>query len=284
MDKRNSEALLSLLKDPDKDTFEAVTGSLVLDAGIIPVLEDLWRKADDETAVSRLDWLIYQARLNRLTKGLMEWREKVAEILEGAWLVATYQYPDLPFAEVDEAVADIAKYVWLELRNDITPLEQVRAINRILFGKYGVQGDTSSIISLENVLINNVLRKRKGNHLGLAILYISVAQKLNIPVFGVPLLRTFALAYLNDNAFGKNVVFYIDPFNEGKIFDETDAKQLFKKQQIPFDREYILPCSDEVTIQMLVAEMMILYEGKGMKNKAKDMDELLKKLRERRDK
>ncbi len=279
MDKRKSEALLSLLKDPDKDTFEAVAGSLVLDAGIIPVLEGLWQKADDETAISRLDWLIHQARLNKIINGLMEWRGKVAEILEGAWLVATYQYPDLPFAEVDETVADIAKDVWLELHDDMTPLEQVGAINRVLFGKYGMQGDTGSIISINNVSINNVLRTRTGTHLGLAILYIGVAQKLNIPVFGVPLLRAFALAYLNDNALGKNVVFYIDPFNEGRIFDEAEDKRFLKEHQIRFDREYILPCSDEVTIQMLVAEMMMLYEGKGMKNKAKDLEELLKKLR-----
>jgi regulator of sirC expression with transglutaminase-like and TPR domain len=279
MDKRNSEALLSLLKDPDKDTFEAVAGSLVLSDDIIPVLEGLWRQADDETAVSRLDWLINRARFNKLVKGLMEWRGKIAEILEGAWLVATYQYPDLPFIEVDDAVGNIAKRVWLKLHDDMTPREQVEAINSVLFGKHGMQGDTASIISINNILINNVLRTRKGNHLGLAILYISVAQKLNIPVFGVPMLQAFALAYLNDNELGKNVVFYIDPFNEGRIFNETGAKHFLKEQQIPFDREYILPCSDEVTIQMLIAEMMLLYESKGMEGKAKDMEELLTKLR-----
>jgi hypothetical protein len=102
---------------------------------------------------------------------------------------------------------------------------------------------------------------------------------LNIPVFGVPLLRAFALAYLNDDDLGRNIVFYIDPFNGGRIFDETEARRFLKEQQIPFDREYILPCSDEVTIQMLIAEMMLLYSGKGMKSKAKDMNELLRKLR-----
>lgn len=265
---------MSLLNDPDKDTFKAVAGSLSLDAEIIPVLECLWRQADDEPAISRLDWLIHRARLNKLAKRLMEWRGKIAEILEGAWLVATYQYPDLPFAEADEAIDGIARDVWLELRDDMTPLEQVETINRVLFGKYGIQGDTGSIISINNVLINNVLRTRKGNHLGLAILYISLAQKLDIPIFGVPLLRAFALAYLNDD----DLLFYIDPFSGGRIFDETEARRFLKEQQIPFDREYIRPCSDEVTIQMLIAEMMLLYSGKGMKSKAKDMEELLRKL------
>ena len=279
MDKKNLEALLSLLNDPDKDTFEAVAGSLTLDADIIPVLENLWRQAEDETAISRLDQLIHQARFNQLEKELMEWKKKNGELLDGAWLVATYQYPDLTFAEIDDAIAGIAKDVWLKLHDDMAPAEQIAAVNHVLFGKYSMRGDTHTILSINNVLINNVLRIRKGNHLGLAILYICVAQKLNIPVYGVPMLRNFALAYLNDAALGENVVFYIDPFNEGKIFAEADARNYLEKQQIVFDREYILPCSHEITIQMLVAELMLLFEEKGMNHKAKDMNRILKKLR-----
>ena len=279
MDKKNLDALLLLLNDPDKDTFDAVAGSLTLDADIIPVLENLWRQAEDETTISRLDQLIHQARFNQLEKGLMEWLEKKGELLEGAWLVATYQYPDLKFSEIDDVIDGIAKDVWLELHDDMLPEEQIAAINHVLYGKYNMRGDTQAILSINNILINNILRIRKGNHLGLAILYISVAQKLNIPVYGVPMLRSFALAYLNDAPLGENVVFYIDPFNEGKIFDEADAKSFLEEQQVVFDREYILPCSHEITIQMLVAELMLLFEEKGMNHKAKDMNRILTKLR-----
>ena len=278
MDKKNIEALLSLLNDPDKDTFEAVVDSLTLDTDMIPVLENLWRQAEDETAISRLDQLIHQARFNQLEKWLMEWKEKKGELLEGAWLVATYQYPDLTFAEIDDAISGITKDVWLELHDEMTPAEQIAAINHMLYGKYNLKGDTQVVLSINNILINNVLRARKGNHLGLAILYICVAQKLNIPIYGVPMLPNFALAYLNDAALGENVVFYIDPFNEGKTFDEADVRNYLEEQQI-FDREYILPCSHEVTIQLLVGGLMVLFEEKGMSRKAKDMNRILTKLR-----
>ena len=273
MNKNNSDALLSLLKDPDPATFRAIADSLTLD---IPALENLWRQADDELAISRLDWLIQRARFNKLEKALMEWKENESGILEGAWLIATYQYPELTFEEVDDAVSAIVKDVWLALRNDMTPQEQIETINRVLFGKYGMQGDPKLLPDQNNLHINNVLHFRKGCHLGLAILYISIAQKLGIPVFSVPTLRIFSLAYTNEMLLGENVVFYIDPFNKGEIFDTTDAMYYFEDEEdMPYDGENILPCSDAVTLLFLIVLLMEIFETKGMNDKAEDMGKLI---------
>jgi len=272
--KNQSDALLSLLKDPDPDTFKAIADSLTLD---IPALEDLWRQADDETALSRLDWLIQRVRFNKLEKGLMEWKEKKTGILEGAWLVATYQYPELTFDEIDDAVAAITKDVWLELHSNMTPQEQIEAINRVLFGKYGIQGDLNLFPDFKNLLINDVLHFRKGCHIGLAILYISIAQNLGIPVFSMPTLRVFSLAYTNEMPLGENVVFYIDTFNKGEIFYDAGAAYYFEMEEEPtFDGDNILPCGDEVTILFLIVLLMELFEGKGMIDKAEDMGKLIK--------
>ena len=273
MNKNNTLALLSLLKDPDPDTFKVIADSLTLD---VPALENLWRQANDQLALSRLDWLIQRARFNKIEKGLMEWREKKSGILEGAWLVATYQYPELTFDEIDDAVSAIAKDVWLELHNDMTPQEQIEAINRVFFGKYAMQGDLNLIPNSKNMHINNVLRFRKGCHLGLAILYISVAQKLGIPVFSVPTLRIFSLAYTNEMPLGENVVFYIDLYNRGKIFDVDDAMLYFEMEaDTPYDTDTMLPCCDEVTILFLIVLLLQLFETKGMNEKAEDMAKLI---------
>lgn len=278
MEKKKLDALLSLLNDPDKATFEAVADSLVLDADIIPALEDLWQQTDNETVVARLDWLIHRARFNKLISDLDEWKSSwEADIIKGAWLVTTYQFPDLPFAEVDGAVANIAKDVWLELRDDMTSTEKVEVMNRTIFGKYGLQPDTSSILSLNNVLINNVLRLKKGNHLGLLLIYLGVAQRLNIPMFGVPTPRSFVLAYISILSGG--VELYIDPFNQGKIVSKEKLRYRIEKQGYTFEDEFIQPHSDVVMIQMLVAELMVLSEQKGMNQQAKDMEILLNRLR-----
>jgi len=273
MNKNNTTALLSLLKDPDPATFKAIADSLTLD---IPALENLWKQADDELAISRLDWLIQRARFNKLENALYEWREKKSGILEGAWLVATYQYPELNFEEVDNVVAAITKDVWLELHSDMTPQEQIGTINRVLFGKYGMEGDPDIFPDVKNMLINNVLHFRKGCHLGLAILYISIAQRLDIPIYCVPTLRLFSLAYANEIPPAENVLFYIDPYNKGQIFNIADAIYYFENEvETFFETDNIHPFGDEVTILFLIVMLMQLFEAKGMDDKAEDMEKLI---------
>ena len=273
MNKNNSDALLSLLKDPDSATFEAIADSLTLD---VNTLEGLWRQADDKISLARLDWLIHRARLKNLLKGFSEWRKNKSDILEVACLIASYQYPDLVFAEIEDAVSGIVKDVWLELHDDMTPREQIEVINRILFDKHGMQSDNKLWPDFSNLLINNILHFKKGSHLGLAILYISVAQKLSLPIFSVPSLRVFSLAYVNDQPLGGNVVFYIDQFNRGAIFDATDAKKFFIKEMgFPYSEDHIQPCSNEIVIHLLVEQIKLLYEIKGMKNQVRDMEELI---------
>jgi hypothetical protein len=260
------------MKDPDHATFRAIADSLKLD---IQTLETLWRQADNEIALSRIDWLIQRKRFSILEKGLMEWKEKESGILEAAGLIAAYQYPELSFEEIDDAVAAIVKDVWIELHDDMTPQEQIEIINRVLFGKYGMRGDMRLFPDYNNLHINNVLHFRKGCHIGLAILYISIAQKLGLPIFSVPALRIFSLAYTNEMPLGENVVFYIEPFNNGKIFDVEDAVNYFEyDEEMPDDGEIIHPCSDKVTILFLITVLMELFEADGMIDKAKDMGKL----------
>jgi hypothetical protein len=278
MNKNNSTALLSLLKDPDNATFEAIADSLTLD---IPALEDLWRQADDETALSRLDWLLQRARFNQLEKALTDWQKNGAlDIIEGAWLLATSRFPDLSFSEVDDAIANMVKDAWLELNDDMTPRETVETINRVLFVKHGLRADPRNMPLSDNIFINDVLRSKKGWRSGLAIIYLGVAQKLGLPVFASPLPFGIFISWTNNDVLGKNVVFYIDPFNKGKILDEAEILNYINKHEIPYMPEFFFPSSNDVAIQMLMIELIMLYHKEGLDNHAQLINQLIQKFQE----
>ena len=279
---KEADALLTLLNDPDEATFEAIVDSLTLDAEIIPVLEKLWHKADDQLALSRLNWLIRRARTNKLSNELAQWQKKEGRILEGAWLVATLHYPDLTFDEIDKAVEKIVMDVWLELSDDSTPQEQIEMINSVLFGKYGIKSDKSCTTSLDNMLINNVLIKKKANHLAMLILYLAVAERLNIPLYPVMLFRALRLAYVDDNATedDKRIMFYVEPFEKGLIFDHETANRTLAKQGAAFDRKLIMIFNNALLIQGFMLEMIMLYKVNEMNDLADDIVEMLMKLKE----
>jgi len=270
----NLSALLSLLKDPDEAMFQEITETLTLDAAIIPTLERLWRQADNETAIVRLEWLIGRARLNMLANNLKQWMSNDGEIIKGAWLVASYQYPELTFDEIDCAVSSIEKDVWMELTYNMTPEEEIMTLNRVFFGKYGMQADKQYKMSVRNTFINNVLNTRIASHLAMTILYLGVADKACIPVYGVWLFNALRIAYVINN----EIQFYIEVFPEGKIFDHDIAKLIITEQGVKFDAKYIQPCNNEVIICGLIHELRLMYERAGAKNNAEDMEFLQKNL------
>lgn len=285
MDKKTADALLSLLKDPDKATFNAVTSSLTLDAHMIPVLEYLWEKEEDMMALSRLDLLIHQARFNTLKKNLTEWKAKGAiDVIEGAWLMTTYQQPDVTLTEVAELMDGLTKDIWLEIHEKQSPAEKIDKLNKILFSKHGLHGDIKNLHSLHNTCIDQVLRTKQGNDIILAIIYMGIAQKLCIPVYGVPLPRNFILAYLDEYDTGENilqqeVMFYINPFNGGAVFNDGEIKRFIQQQRIPYNPAYFQPCPNLVTIESLVNSLLALYEQKSMNTKADEMEILLQILK-----
>jgi hypothetical protein len=274
----NLTALLSLLEDPDDATFMSIMEWLAKKdiEETIALLDKLWRQADSELVISRLDWLIPQARLVKLTMELYKWMNTDdREIIKGAWLVATYQYPELTFEEIDDAVTCIVKDVWMELNDGMTAEEEIDALNRVFYGKYGMTADTKNRMSINNGFINNVLNTRLASHLVMTILYLGVAQRASIPVQAVWLHHALRLAYVMDN----NIDFYIEVFFEGKIFDHEIAKYIVTQQGVPFTKEYVRHCENDAIILGLLHELCMMYDNKNMRNSAEDMNKLLSKLR-----
>jgi hypothetical protein len=81
---------------------------------------------------------------------------------------------------------------------DLNPTEKVKILNYILYQVHGFKGNVDSYHDPSNSFLNQVLETKKGNPILLAVLYILIAQRLNIPIYGVNLPQHFVLAYLEE--------------------------------------------------------------------------------------
>ena len=135
-----------------------------------------------------------------------------------------------PLLDMEALRADYAKLkrnVWLELNEELTALEQVRILNHILYDVEHFTNAKSGQPDPSQALLGEVMSERKGNPLGLGILYLSLAQDLNLPIHGVNLPNHFILCYCDehhvhhefnapDNQTPGGVLFYINPFSQGR--------------------------------------------------------------------
>lgn len=270
-------AILTLLEDPDDEVFGLVSRNL-FDEGveIVPDLEKAWETTLDERLQQRLENLIGDIQFNGLLKDFKDWLEDGYEdLIYGAYLVSKFQFPDLAFTSILEAIEKIRADVWLEINNNLTALEKVRIINHVFYDIHDFGANTSNFYSPQNSYLNQVLETKKGNSVSLAIIYSNIATSLGIPIHGVNLPKNFILAYKDDYAFSEEeVMFYINPFNKGAVLGKKEIDYFLKQQKIDPKESFYKPCSNKKIVQRLILNLVHAYQNMGYKEKIKGLQQV----------
>jgi regulator of sirC expression with transglutaminase-like and TPR domain len=280
------QAILILLEDPDKEIHEAIFQSL-LDKGveIVPELEKAWEVSENSNIQYKLEDIIHKIQLNAVQKSLDTWiKNGGIDLLEGTHIIARYQYPEIGFFEILNPIEKIKHDAQLEINDNLTALEKVKTLNHILFDIHKFTGNTNNYYSPQNSFLNQVILSKKGNPISLGIIYIAVAQKLGLPIYGVNLPKNFILAFIDefyellgsDSSSSDNVLFYINPFNHGAVLGKKEIDFFLKQQNITPEDMFYQPCSNIEIIQRLLLNLIYSYEKLGYDSRIKDLQTLLK--------
>jgi hypothetical protein len=282
-------ALINLLDDPDKEVYRHVTDRLIaLGTSIIPSLENAWEKTFDPNLHYRLEELIHLIQFETLMEELKRWGQKdQGDLLEGAMLISRYQYPDLSVSKIRAQIDRISKEIWLEMNYDLTPLEQVNVFNHVMYQLKGFSGNTANIHDPQNSYLNILLDSKKGNSISLSILYLILADKIKMPVYGINLPQHFVLSFHKDliepdeseQKIRSSILFYINPFNKGIIFSRDDITLFLKKLNLTPDKSHYLPCTNRHIIITLINSLIHSYELAGLADKVAELGRLKEVVR-----
>ncbi|MFN4123624.1 MAG: transglutaminase-like domain-containing protein [Flavobacteriales bacterium] len=282
MEDKALKAMISLLDDSDDSVYHEIRDKLLnIGYPAIQALEDVWENTFNNLLQTRIEEIIQQIQFNSVIQELRQWvQEGGIDLLQGALLIARYQYPDLDEDQVRRSIDLIKKDVWLELNPNLTAYEKVRVINHILFDVHGFSGNTTNYHAPQNSYINNVMESKKGNPLLLSLIYSIIAQGLSIPIYGVNLPDHFVLAYLDEYGLSSQkedqqaILFYINPFSRGAVFSRAEIDNFLKQLQLSPEKIYYETCSNIDIIKRLVRNLINAYEKLGYPQKVQDMNKL----------
>lgn len=273
-------SLIKLLDDPDAEVFEHVHDKLLsLGGSAIEPLETAFTEAFDTLLQERIANLVHEIQFGQLKNDLKLWIHSGAfDLLQGALIINRYQYPDLDEQKIINQIEAIKRDIWLQMMNEGSPVEQVKLINHVFYNIYGFSGNTTNHQDPQNSYISQVLETKKGNQISLAIIYSIIAQKLDIPVYGVNLPQHFILAYLDEgmqSEFESGILFYINAFNKGFIFGRRDVDMFLKQLKLTPDKQFYEPCSNTEIIKRVIRNLISAYEQLGSTDKVDELNELL---------
>jgi len=132
--------------------------------------------------------------------------------------LARIQYPELEDQPFLDRLNELAARLGDRLRNFNDGRDFVETAQRYLFQELGFHGNEEDYHNPLNSCLNQVLERRTGIPVTLSVMYMEIARRLHMPVFGIGLPRHFILQFDDGN-----YATYIDPFHGGRTITAREC-------------------------------------------------------------
>jgi regulator of sirC expression with transglutaminase-like and TPR domain len=141
------------------------------------------------------------------------------DLAHACLLIAQDAYPEL---HVERYLGDIERMA-MRLRGLMpatsAPEERVAVLNQFLFEDLGFSGDDQDYYDPRNSYLNDVLDRRLGNPISLAVVQIELARRLGVPLQGVSFPGHFLVRLPLDEG-----IVVLDPFQKGRSLDAAELR------------------------------------------------------------
>ncbi|MEP7339363.1 MAG: transglutaminase-like domain-containing protein [Acidobacteriota bacterium] len=184
------------------------------------------------------------------------------ELDRAALLIAAEEYPYLEIESYLDRLEAFAEEAGLRDDAYSDPLSSVMRLGNLLSDKLGFRGNAESYYDARNSFLNDVIDRRTGIPITLSIVYLEVARRAGLKLFGVGMPGHFIVKYADDEQ-----EIFIDPFHGGRLLTEDRCREMIAEMyngQMKFQPNFLYAMPK----RQILARM--LQNLKGIYARAKD--------------
>ncbi len=182
------------------------------------------------------------------------------DLLVASLTFARAEYPEIDIPDRLAQVALIAARVQQLRGQSEDPAHTISCINIVLFQEEGLAGNQAEFYDPRNSYLNQVLDRKLGIPISLSVIYMEVAKRLGLPLFGVGLPGHFLLKYYDISG---NQLF-IDPFSAGRLLTPAECQVRLDEVyggEIPLKPEFLHSVSKRQILTRMLNNLRSIYIG-----------------------
>lgn len=191
-------------------------------------------------------------------------QDECIDVAVGAALVARDAYAtldvDRTLARFDELAAPLVARGLAAL----PPAEQARAVSAYIYEELGFRGNEQDYYDPKNSLLPDVLGRRLGIPITLALVYCEVARRAGVRARGVSFPGHFLVRV--DAQEREDAPVAVDPFFGGRTLDKTGLQRLLERaapKQTFVAEEHLAPAGPRSVLVRMLVNLKWIYATRG---------------------
>jgi len=180
------------------------------------------------------------------------------DLLRAALTFARIENPRLDIEQYVRRVEELSRRAAAKVQDLDDPAQIIAALNEVLFQEEMFRGNTVDYYNPRNSFLHNVLDRRLGIPITLALVYMEVARRMGFPLFGVGMPGHFLLKHYDVD--GRAIL--IDAFERGSIVTEEDCRQKLDaiySGQLALQPEFLLPVTRRQMLTRMLNNLRSIY-------------------------
>jgi regulator of sirC expression with transglutaminase-like and TPR domain len=170
---------------------------------------------------------------------------------EAALLIAAHAHPDLDPVDGLAVLDELAAGVWAPTLD---------ALRKRLFVELGFTGNGVDYYDARNSYLDDVIERRTGIPITLAVVMLEVGRRIGVPLAGVSMPGHFLIRDKVDPTV------FVDPFARGAVLDEHGCRARFHAVHGPgaeFDPAFLAPVGKLAIVRRMLANLEGIATGGG---------------------
>jgi regulator of sirC expression with transglutaminase-like and TPR domain len=195
-------------------------------------------------------------------------------LARAALTIARTEYPGLGFDPYLRRLEELARRVKARLPRVADPGETIAALNHVLFVEEGFRGNRENYYDPRNSFLNQVLDRKLGIPITLALVYMEVARRAGFPLFGVGMPGHFLLKHYDVD--GRETL--IDAFDNGAVLTARECQHRLDQiysGQLPLQPEFLLSVSRRQMLTRILNNLKNVYMSARNFRKALEVVDLI---------
>ena len=171
-----------------------------------------------------------------------------------ALCIARFEYPELDLSRYLEWFEKEGRQLAVACSPSDAVADRLRAVNQFVYERNGFRPNLEDYDDPRNSFLNDVIERRLGIPISLAVVYIELASYAGLELKGVGFPGHF-LVRVQPGMF-------VDPFHFGEILERGDCERLFQAAtggQVPFRDNYLKPASKTEVLARMLANLRNIF-------------------------